>query len=292
MGEQKEPDDRQAAKKQSSNGAKNANENGQHSTESKAPHEDGNRSPYVYGQGLFAPHLRRIGPDGTYDREAYLQLADCVRNHYRPVGFMEEFMVEKIVAEMVRCARVFGHEQRRLGYYGAPDSLEKIDLGLILRYSIAADRQLSHSIKELERMQAERKKLLSETSKGQGRKNGPVASTLDDDLSVFRLSWLVNYPKELDDQPNSESEANVTASEKTETKPAETKPRVSPFEQTLNEIVGLPADFDGKRKAADWKPEPTQDSPQSEAAPNAASANDPKLRNEPKITVRDHGKSD
>jgi hypothetical protein len=282
MGEQKEPDDRQAAKKQSGNGAKNANENGQHSTESKAPHEDGNRSPYVYGQGLFAVHLGRIGPEAKYDHKAYLQLADRVRNHYRPVGFMEEFMVEKIVAEMVRCARVFGHEQRRLGYYRAPGSLEKIDLGLILRYSIAADRQLSRSIKDLERMQAERNKL-SESSQATDGNNSAVTV---DDLSVFHLSWLVSYPEEPDKQPNSQSEANVTAPEKTETKPAETKPRVSPIVQTINEIVGLPADFEGKQKAADWKPEPTQDSPQSEAAPNAASANDPKLRNEPKSTVR------
>jgi hypothetical protein len=273
MGEQKKPGDRQAAKKESGNGAKNANENGQHSATNSQEH--GKRSPYVYGKGLFATSLVRRGSTGTYDQEAYLQLADCVQNHYRPVGFMEEFMVEKIVAEMVRCARVFKHEQERLGYF---TGFHAKDIGTILQYAIAADRQLSHSIKELERMQAERNKL-SESSQATNGNNGAVIP--DDDLSVFRLSWLPKY-----DQATSQSKANVTAPEKTKTKPEETKPPVSPFVQTLNEIAGLPADFDGKQKAADWKPEPTQDSPQSEAAPNAASANDPKLRNEPKSTVR------
>jgi hypothetical protein len=200
MEEQKNVGDTQAAKKRSRNGAgttdgaaHTADEgNGQHSTDSRVPDEDGKRSPYIYGKGLFAAHLVRIGPEAKYDHEAYLQLADCVRNHYRPVGFMEQFMVEKIVVEMVRCARVFGHEQRRLGYY---DGAAQLDIPLILRYSIAADRQLSHSIKELERMQTERKRL-SETSKAQGRKNGPVASILHHDLSVFRLSSLVDKKPE------------------------------------------------------------------------------------------------
>jgi len=127
--------------------------NAQRSTGPKTTAGKANSSRNSYKHGLCAQHLFPPGSQGAPDQEAYEKLANCVRNHYRPDGAIEEVLVENVVAGMVRYARIIGHEQQALGE-GVPfnnDSIAKI-----LRYSTTTERQLMRSIRELERIQAAR----------------------------------------------------------------------------------------------------------------------------------------
>lgn len=67
-----------------------------------------------YKHGLCAQHLFRPGEQRARDIEAYQELSARVRGYYRPQGFIEEFLIEKIVTEMVRFSRIVGHEQSEL----------------------------------------------------------------------------------------------------------------------------------------------------------------------------------
>jgi hypothetical protein len=134
--------------------AETSRQNGGKSNGPKTEAGKAKSSRNSYKHGLCAQHLVRPGPLGVRDQEDYNKLASGVRNHYRPEGFIEEFLVEKIVTEMVRFARVIGHEQQALG---ARMGFANIFIDKILRYATSSERQLMRSIKELERVQMERR---------------------------------------------------------------------------------------------------------------------------------------
>lgn len=127
--------------------------NAQHATGPKTAAGKTRSAQNAYRHGLCARHLFRPGAQGEEDKEAYHKLSARVRGHYRPQGVIAEFLVEKIVTEMVRFGRMIGHEQQELDrqhpFYNS--AIDKI-----LRYSTTSERQLMRSIKELERIQAAR----------------------------------------------------------------------------------------------------------------------------------------
>ncbi len=89
----------------------------------------------------------------TKDRTDYQTVANGVLQHYQPVGFMENFWVEKIVTEALRLARLIQHEQKIWDLRGA---FENRSPNTILRCMTTSNRQMFQAIQELDRLQAKR----------------------------------------------------------------------------------------------------------------------------------------
>ena len=230
---------------------------GQRSTGAETTAGADNSSPSTYRHGMFAQHLVRPSPQGQKDCEAYNSLARRAWEHFRPEGFLEEFMVEKIVTEMVRYARIIGHEQRSLGYRGGSTHY---GIETVLRFSNSSERQLMRSMRELERIQVARE-TVSNRSEGsspesrggrayQARPNGGV-----DWACLGSLIAPAQPAKRQPDgaEPQGSSQANdeakptgSTASDKNQGQT--TTPSVSPFMRIVNESGGLPPDFPTDKK--------------------------------------------
>ena len=76
-----------------------------------------------------------------------------LRDHYQPIGFKEQLLVEQIFTELVRGGRILRYEQRVLSEAAVfmGQSLEKV-----LRYSAYHSRRLSRLLEELEDEQSKR----------------------------------------------------------------------------------------------------------------------------------------
>jgi hypothetical protein len=202
-----------------------------------------------YKHGLCSQHLLRPGPQEAQDREAYEQLATSVRNHYQPEGAIEEFLVEKIVTEMVRYARIIGHEQKALNLCG----FDNYFLDKILRYSTSSERQLMRSMRELERIQAGREivsgmseSLAAEPCVGRPHQAGP-----SHDVNWSCLGSIVRFVKAADEQTGEaktqgSSQANGKA-EPTGSGPGDKTPAQEiawppkrPLAALVTQICGLP----------------------------------------------------
>jgi len=140
--------------------------------------------------GLYSTCLLVQHPDGKEDRAEYDDLCSDIREHYQPVGWLEEFLVEKIAVLSWRLRRSL-HSERGLiakalathGYNlqesrasslpeaeAAPSSSPEMDaitdhlllpsmeeLDRLLRYEALLNRQLNQAFAELERLQTLRK---------------------------------------------------------------------------------------------------------------------------------------
>ena len=81
-------------------------------------------------------------------------MAEGLCQHYQPVGYLENLLVERIAANYLRLARIVGHEQRVFGWLSP---FEERSASSLPRYQATIDRQLAKDIQELERLQALRK---------------------------------------------------------------------------------------------------------------------------------------
>ena len=107
-----------------------------------------------YQHGFYAKRLFPTSRERDRDGADYEIVASGIRNHYQPRGFMENFWAEKIAVEMLRSARLLGHEQDNFtNYYQA---FERGSVDRILRFHAAINRQLAHAIEQLERLQEAR----------------------------------------------------------------------------------------------------------------------------------------
>ena len=85
------------------------------------------------------PNNVQIAKDG----DDYNRIYAGYRDHYAPIGFLENLYVERIAAESLRLSRLFGHEQKVLGW-GAP--FEARSMGMIVRYESTITRHLDKAI--------------------------------------------------------------------------------------------------------------------------------------------------
>ena len=174
-------------------------------------------SKNAYKHGLCAQHLFRQGPQGVQDRQAYEDLSTRVREHYQPQNVMEEFLVEKIVTDMVRYSRVLGYENQILGqkgsfYLGATDK--------ILRYATSNERQLMHSMKELERMREVRQAASGRSEDIEGEvsdlpnQGGPIANEEASWECLGSITWFAESAHEtVGAQGPSQSNSEATPTE-------------------------------------------------------------------------------
>ncbi|MGD1209946.1 MAG: hypothetical protein ABR973_01150 [Candidatus Acidiferrales bacterium] len=104
----------------------------------------------AWQHGFFAKRLFSTPEQQAQDGADYELIANGIRDHYRPIGFMENFRVEKIATELLRSARLLSFEQKVLGLL---DPFESHSVDRILRYQVTNSRQLAQDIEELERHQ-------------------------------------------------------------------------------------------------------------------------------------------
>lgn len=140
--------------------------------------------------GFYSKWLLVQHPDGKEDRAEYHDLYLGVREHYQPVGWLEEFRVEEIALLSWRRSRLLRWESGMIAKAlathsynlqesktpgleepeAAPTSSAEMDamtdhlflpsreeLDKLLRYEALINRQLNHVIAELERLQTRRK---------------------------------------------------------------------------------------------------------------------------------------
>jgi hypothetical protein len=111
-------------------------------------------SQNAYRHGFFAKRLFATAEQVAKDGAEYLAVAKGLCEHYQPVGYLENLLVERIAANYLRLARIVGHEQRVFGWVSP---FEERSAGSLPRYQATIDRQLAKDIQELERLQTLRK---------------------------------------------------------------------------------------------------------------------------------------
>jgi len=118
----------------------------------KTEHGKANSSKNAIKHGIFAAKL--FSQTEQAERLEYDEMAAQLVDHYQPIGFKEQLLVEQIFTELVRSGRILRFEQLVLSQDAAfmGGALEKV-----LRYSTTHSRQLSRLLEELEEEQAKRK---------------------------------------------------------------------------------------------------------------------------------------
>lgn len=132
-----------------------ARKNRQKSTGPKTEAGKARSAANSYKHGFFAKNLFPTTELAAKDKANYLEVVNGVYAHYQPVGFMENFWVEKIATEIVRVARVLGYEQTGMATWRAP--FWGTTMANIMRYQTTGNRLLHQGIEELERLQSKRK---------------------------------------------------------------------------------------------------------------------------------------
>ena len=108
-----------------------------------------------FKHGFYAKRLFPTAELEKKDRAEYQSLLTGLQAFYRPKGFLEDFLIEKIAVESLRLARLLGYEQTKMMAWMYPFEHRAGDQ--ILRFQTAANRQLIWAIEKLERLQAQRK---------------------------------------------------------------------------------------------------------------------------------------
>jgi hypothetical protein len=103
-----------------------------------------------YQHGFFSKNLFLTPEQVAKDQANYLAVVNGFNSHFQPVGYLENFWVEKIATEALRSARLISHEQTVLGWSNPFESRSASNL---LRYQTSVNRELARAIQELERFQ-------------------------------------------------------------------------------------------------------------------------------------------
>ena len=149
-----------------------------------------------YVHGFYAKFLFPTPELIARDGEEYKRILAAYRDHYAPIGGLENECVERIAVHSLRLARVLGHEQKILGF-GTPFEFRSMDK--IVRYESNVSRLKERAIHELERLQAARK---AESSQFEDSN-----SEADDALSNDEAT---DEPSEVPQEPISEEPPDVS----------------------------------------------------------------------------------
>jgi len=110
-----------------------------------------------YKHGLFSSRLNLDNIE-TY---RYGEIEEGLKERYQPVGFTEGFLVERIASEMLRYARLLGHEQSTAASRGVVGAYahfyESRSSTTLLRYLTSVHKQISQLFEQLEKEQARRR---------------------------------------------------------------------------------------------------------------------------------------
>jgi len=126
--------------------------NARHSTGPRTTEGKAKSGQNAIKHGIFAKRfLNGASADDVAEIETAIQE---MRDYYQPVGRLEEMLVEKIVVESARYARILGFEEQELSrkhaFFG-------VGLDRFGRYSTSTNRALSRAIEDLAGVQAARR---------------------------------------------------------------------------------------------------------------------------------------
>lgn len=129
-------------------------ENAKKSTGPRTERGKARSSQNAYKHGFFAKPLYPTASQVTQDRSDYDDMLDGLFDHYQPVGYIENVLVEKIAAGYLRSARIVRHEQV---IFGLRHPFEARSASSLPRYQTVVERQLEKDIERLESLQERRK---------------------------------------------------------------------------------------------------------------------------------------
>jgi len=126
--------------------------NAQRSTGPKTAEGKAKSAQNAVKHGIFATRfLHGAAAEDVAEMEAAIRE---MRDYYQPVGKLEGMLVEKIVVECARYARILGLEEQELSrkhaFFG-------VSLDRFVRYSTSTNRALSRAMEDLARVQAARR---------------------------------------------------------------------------------------------------------------------------------------
>ena len=126
--------------------------NAQHSTGPKTADGKAKSAQNSIKHGIFVRQLLQQAPaEFAAEMETFAQE---MRDYYQPVGKLEEILVDKIVAEHMRYARILAVDQYEVG---RPNAFWWPAVDRVARYATSANRALSRAMEDLERIQNARK---------------------------------------------------------------------------------------------------------------------------------------
>ncbi len=126
--------------------------NAQQSTGPKTAEGKANSAKNAVKHGIFVKQILQ-GADDEEVAEIEL-LVQEIRDCYQPIGKVEEMLVEKIVVENVRYARILGFERQE---FSRDCAFFNPAVDRVGRYATSMNRALSRAMEDLERLQAARR---------------------------------------------------------------------------------------------------------------------------------------
>ena len=128
--------------------------NGKQSPGPKTAEGKARSSRNSYKLGIFAQKLFAPTEQGRREWETYKELITGFYAEYQPQGALEELLVDKVVCEALRYARILGYESQEIS---RPRAFWNTPIDKVLRSQTAIHRQLIKAIAQLEDVQANRK---------------------------------------------------------------------------------------------------------------------------------------
>jgi len=126
--------------------------NAQHSTGPKTAEGKAKSAQNAIKHGIFVRQLLQQAPaEFAAEMETFAQE---MREYYQPVGKLEETLVDKILVEQMRYARILAVDQYEVG---RPNAFWWPAVDRVARYATSANRALSRAMEDLERIQNARK---------------------------------------------------------------------------------------------------------------------------------------
>jgi len=126
--------------------------NAQHSTGPKTAEGKAKTAQNAIKHGIFVKQLLQRAPaEFAAEMETFAQE---MRDYYQPVGKLEEILVDKIVVEHMRYARILAVDQYEVG---RPNAFWWPAVDRVACYATSANRALSRAMEDLERIQNARK---------------------------------------------------------------------------------------------------------------------------------------
>jgi hypothetical protein len=131
--------------------------------------------------GLTARYFPAVVEAGTAESEHFETVRRELHGFYQPTDAIEELMVEKVAMEYVRYHRLLERE-RVLCAANRPYFLEIVNK--LARYQTAINRQLFEAMRELERLQAQRKAREAKERDSNGSSDCSPESALRNEATV------------------------------------------------------------------------------------------------------------
>jgi hypothetical protein len=178
-----------------------------------------------YKLGIFTRQFFPPTEQGRRDWETRKELVTAFYAEYRPQGPTEELLVDKVVCEAIRYARILGFESQEIN---RPRAFWNSPIDKVLRSQTAIHRQLIKAIAQLEDLQAK-------------RKNAPATSKPSGDGTVEPCEVLREPFPGNEEQPSHIAQENGSGTRPVHVAPSVGAVAVQPFVPASGKPSASPA---------------------------------------------------